>query len=125
MATTGEPFLFQRVLEQPGELGALALLFVLEVHEDVATGGGLAANGLRPARDGGRRVALVPQAKVRVVRGDPDRRGHLLAVGNAQRQVPRTQPLEHFVAQPRVVAELERGARLWRKVAEEGVEKRQ
>ena len=41
-----------------------------------------------------RSVALVAQAEVGVVGGDPHRRRQLLAVGDAEREVPRRQPLE-------------------------------
>ena len=111
--------------QQPAELRPFPDFFVLEVDEDLAAAGGLLANHVGPPRDVVRRVALVAQPEVAVVGGDLDRRRQLLAVGDAQRQVPRAQPAVHLVVQPRRVPELERRADARRKGVEERVEQRE
>src|SRR4029077_10690251 len=96
-----------------------------EIDEYVAAGGRVARDGVGPPRHVVRGVALVAQAEVGVVRGDLDRRRQLLAVGDAQREIARSQPPEHLVIEPGDIAELERRGYLRRQVAEKGVEQRQ
>src|SRR5687767_6462129 len=92
------------------ELRALSRLFVLEVDEDVPTARRLLLNDARPALDLVRAVALIAKPEIRVVGGDLDGRLQLLAVGDAERQVPRPQPRIDLVVQPRRMPELEGGA---------------
>ena len=114
-----------RCHQQRGELRPLPCFFVLEVDEHVAARAGLARDGVGPALDVVRRVAFVAQPEIRVVGGDAHRRRQLLAVGDAQRQVPRRQPLEHLVVEPRRVTELERRADARRQLVEKRVEQRE
>src|SRR6187200_238164 len=111
--------------QQTRELGSLPFLFMLEVNEDVAAGRGLSRYGVGPARDVVRRVALVAQAEIRVAGGDVHRRRELLAVGDAQREVTRRQPLAHLFVEPRRVTKLEGGADFRRQVFEKRVEDRE
>ena len=71
----------------------------------------LLANHLRPALDVRRLVALVAQAEVCIAGGDFHRRGEIFAIGDTQREALGLQPAEDVRLHPRLVAELERGAR--------------
>ena len=82
------------------ELGPLSFLLVLEVHEHVAAGARGAGDRVGPPGDVVGRVAFVAQPEVRVLGGDPNRRRHLLAVGDAQREVARRQTVEDLVVEP-------------------------
>src|SRR5437879_373566 len=109
----------------PREVRAFSFFLVLEIHVDVAAGRRLPCDGLGPSRDVIARVAFVAQPEVRVVGGHADRRRQLLAVGDAQRQVPRCQPRKDLLVQPRHMTELESRAHLRRQLREERVEDRQ
>src|SRR5262245_56276956 len=94
-------------LQEIRELRALALLLVLEI--DVrAPGHVLRADNCRPSLDVGRLVALVAQAEVRVVGRRDDGGRHLLAVGDAEREVAPAERVEDGLVVPREVPELER-----------------
>jgi hypothetical protein len=97
---------------------------VLEIDEHVPARARLGGNRVGPAGDVAGRVAFVAQPEVGVVGGDPDGGGHLLAVGDAQREVPFRQPFEDLVVEPRLVTELEGGGRLRRQLVEKRVEER-
>ncbi len=97
-------------ISSSSKLRTLPFFFVLEVDEHVAAAGRPVPDDVGPARDVVRRVAFVAQPEVSVVRRDLHRRGQLLAVGDAERQVARAQPRVDLVVEPRGVAELERGA---------------
>src|SRR5262249_51706525 len=86
--------------QQLRKLGTLAFLFLLEIHLNVAAGRRVRRDPVGPLLDVVGRVALIPQTEVRVVGGDPHRRGQLLAVGDAQRQVARRQPGVDVVVEP-------------------------
>src|ERR1700724_1824691 len=77
----------EAVHQHPRKLGTLSFLLVFEIDEDIAARRGLTPDGVRPAGDVVWGVSLIPEAEVRVIRGQPDRRGHPLAVGHAQREV--------------------------------------
>ena len=111
--------------QQLRELRTLSLFLVLEIHEHVAAVGGLARDRVGPARDVVRRVAFVAQAEIRVVGGDPDRRRQLLAVGDAEREVPPRQPLEHSSSSQDGCRNSNAAQALGGSSAEERVEQRQ
>ena len=83
---------------------------MLEVDE--CLGHGQRFDGLRPAFDVGLLVAFVAKAEVGVVGRNFHRRGHLLAVGHAKRDVAGSQGVEGPGVEPRLVPELERRARM-------------
>jgi hypothetical protein len=115
----------QPVAEQAGKLRPLALLLVLEVHEDVAAVRSLAPDHISPAADVVGRVALVSETEIRVVGREPNRCRKPLAVGDTQRQVSCFEPLVDLLVQPRCVPELERGADFRRQIGEKRVEDRE
>src|SRR6202030_2344571 len=100
----------QGIEQQAGELRSDAGLLVLEVYEHVAARRGPRADGFSPTRQVLGRVALIAQAEISVAGGELDGSGEFLAVGDAQGEIPRPEPGEHFPVHPRGVAELERGA---------------
>ena len=60
-----------------------------------------------PPRDIVRLIALVAKPEIAVRRGPLDRRGHALAVGDAERQSARPQAIEDIRVVPRHMPELE------------------
>src|SRR5580658_4346511 len=78
----------QRLEQDLRELRSDAGLFVLEVYEHVAAVRGALADHLRPARQVLGLVALVTEAEVAIAGGDFHGGGELLAVGDAQSDVP-------------------------------------
>ena len=100
-------------------------LLMLEVHEHIGARSRAAADGLRPAPEVLGRVALVAQTKIAVARRDLDGGREFLAVGDAEREILRPEPLEHLGVHPRRVPELERGAGVRGKDAEKRIEHRE
>src|SRR5438105_14576440 len=96
--------------QESGELRPDAGLLMLEVHDHIGARSRAAADGLRPAPEVLGRVALVAQTKIAVARRDLDGGREFLAVGDAEREIPRPEPLEHLGVHPGRVPELERGA---------------
>src|SRR5580704_14096234 len=96
----------QRAKQYFGEFGSLARFFVLEIYEDITAAGGLGPDQAGPAFQIKRRVTLVPQAEVGVVGRQLERGGELLAVGDAQGDVPGPEAFEDLRFHPGGMAEL-------------------
>src|SRR6185312_3163690 len=95
---------------------------MFEIHVNVPAMRSLLLDRSRPRFDVTGRVTLVAQPEIPMVRGDRHGRRHLLAVGDAERQVARSQPLEHLIAQPRGMPKLERRAGVRRESLEKRIE---
>src|ERR1700761_4400137 len=85
-------WLAQPFQQQLREFRSDALFLVLEVDEYFPTPCGRVPDRLRPSGDVARRIALVAQTEIGVVGGQFERRRGLFAVGDAQRQVARSEP---------------------------------
>src|SRR5207302_3303416 len=111
--------------QNAGESRPDAGLLMLEVHEHIGARSRAGADGLRPAPEVLGRVALVAQTKIAVARRDLHGGREFLAVGDAEREILRPEPLEHLGVHPRRVPELERGAGVRGKDAEKRIEHRE
>src|SRR5690606_8342314 len=100
------------------ELRSLPLVLVLEVDEGIVPVVGMGADDVRPSIDVGQAVAFVPQTEVPEVGCDDDGCVSRLAVGHAERDILRAQPIVDLVGPPRFMAEFHRGAGAWRQFGE-------
>src|SRR5580704_11221652 len=115
----------ERVQKDACKGGARARLFVLEVHEHVLAGRGSCLHGLCPALEIARRVTLVSQPEIGIVRGDLDRRRQLLALRHAKRNALGLEQAVYGILEPRCVPELERRPRDRRQPIEKSAEQSQ
>src|SRR3954469_20709746 len=106
LRTTSQP-----LLERLRELGSLSRLFVLEIHERIGPLGLMRADRLGPLCERLRRIALVAEPEISVRSRRDDGRRQLLAVGDTERQAPRTQARVEILVEPRCVTEFERRGR--------------
>ena len=82
------------------ELGADALLLVLEIHVDIRAARPERVDFLRPGFDVGGLVPLVPQTEISELCRHLERRLQLLAIGHAQRTVTAAETLEDVRLEP-------------------------